>query len=1494
MFSNRIGYPYHLRNNMFFISEEEIVYSVGDKFIILNLLSKQTQSFSSSDIKGIGCIAVSFNKKYIAVGECGNFPNIMIYMYNKSGSPVLKLYRILRRGTENSYSAMSFNEEGNYLVSAGSDPDHNLIIWNWKNEHIILKAKAFSQEVYTVNFSNNFEGKLITSGMGHIKFWEMAKTFTGLKLQGELGKFGQVDLSDVTSFLEFPDGKILCGTEQGTLLLWEGIFIKTQVFIDENVPCHGIELETKNEDNKQEIEKKEYTKCMMDVMFWEGQSTIITAGHDGYIKWWDLNAFENAEIDDNFKSIIKPIKTEQLVNPLTNVPLKIISIISNYSNKQLINYFNNEEVEGMTPINSDNMYWIVQDGHGYLVKVTLGLENRKTVTKNLSILSNGFAGNALSAVPLENTPYILCQGEDSKITFCNNISPENADDNLIASYSNISEIKTNSCCVLTPISETEDPLIIFSGYSTGLVRVSQFNFNTKMFDIVNQIKVHEHAIKFLKVSPDRSWLLSATDTEVFIQLIQSWNNITPLFFIKKEGGINDVDWQSNSKHFLLALNDGSVEQISVQSMTNNEDTYEINNYEFKKMYIRHSYEYVDSIDEKKRKKFKQGEEPCKGKVFSVKYAGMHLEDDFFVTCCEPYEKFIFLCSFDLDKIPNSEAYDDEGTIWNLRPTNHWKLRNMKTINSRVLGGSLPKIDDTKFFKNELHIKLYSKELLIIANMNGSGITQIHHRDNLALYIEMYANPSNDNILYTAFAHNNNSLVNFCFSNGTIVSYVVDVESMTNYIKYYQANFTDKKKELGDDFNEEDYETQLRAYIKNELVPTSADNLTNYFSSIKKNFPSNKEESLKYLKQYITLDFPIIDINNMKSIKDFLEMRSLERIKKDAELQEKQNKANEKKNKLREKLQSLKNEFSNIIKKNNSAPEEVKLMAEEMIIDEVYIEAINKTINDNLDDVKHKYDWSKAIVQGTINRLEEFFLKSVKTHVVKLYTITKSEPSQYVTTIRCPALPDNFDEALNELEKLIEEYKSKISFEPLEREYERHMTNKDGMDEVKEEDILAKVSQIKGRIDDFVSKTDTKSGERVNFGKDQIKTELDINVTDMKELEHFKKSFDKSKSQILSNKRSSMVDKKKIKCPERYTLKINYDVFYTEELMKTTFEHKLEILNFLKVLYESREDFNNEMFKLRDKKIKIIQEAKLNKQKLIAINNELGIRTISDEDPKLGYENTGKYVFPPDAAMENLDWLNLEMKDEEFSDNFLKIKPNEMEKYVQDKYKNEKNPNFVLSTDEIENTNAPITSNENVNNFASTNQVTKALNKPIQNQDPFPYNGGNFNIPNIATYNEMKVNFKDRGTKKKHPSNDLFNKMKEISHIKLNYKKTKLIEESKEMIQSFDKEIKNLRKRKLDTHFKQKLGELELFIKHEEYNILRAFETDDKILIEKLEELCQNYRNNLSDLNAIEVIIQELEQKVKQKKAEREEKIAVSTYFILFIFILLGILQIYRV
>lgn len=48
-------------------------------------------------------------------------------------------------------------------------------------------------------------------------------------VQGALGRFGAVELSDVAAFVELPDGKVLSGSEAGDLLLWEGGLIKAVI-----------------------------------------------------------------------------------------------------------------------------------------------------------------------------------------------------------------------------------------------------------------------------------------------------------------------------------------------------------------------------------------------------------------------------------------------------------------------------------------------------------------------------------------------------------------------------------------------------------------------------------------------------------------------------------------------------------------------------------------------------------------------------------------------------------------------------------------------------------------------------------------------------------------------------------------------------------------------------------------------------------------------------------------------------------------------------------------------------------------------------------------------------------------------------------------------------------------------------------------------------------------------------------------------------------------
>ena len=90
----------------------------------------------------------------------------------------------------------------------------------------------------------------------------MADTYTGLKLQGYLGKFGKTKLSDIEGYVELPDGKVVSGCEWGNMLVWDGGLIKVQITRKNNKTCHVGHIQ----------------QILLD----EGE--MMTIGVDGYIR----------------------------------------------------------------------------------------------------------------------------------------------------------------------------------------------------------------------------------------------------------------------------------------------------------------------------------------------------------------------------------------------------------------------------------------------------------------------------------------------------------------------------------------------------------------------------------------------------------------------------------------------------------------------------------------------------------------------------------------------------------------------------------------------------------------------------------------------------------------------------------------------------------------------------------------------------------------------------------------------------------------------------------------------------------------------------------------------------------------------------------------------------------------------------------------------------------------------------------------------------------
>lgn len=102
-----------------------------------------------------------------------------------------------------------FSQDGSYLCSQGGEPDNTLTIWDWKKSKVILRTRSFTHDVYVCRFSDFLQNHLVTAGLEHIQFWKIANTFTGLKLKGQLGRFGKTELSTIIGIFSMPDEKVI-------------------------------------------------------------------------------------------------------------------------------------------------------------------------------------------------------------------------------------------------------------------------------------------------------------------------------------------------------------------------------------------------------------------------------------------------------------------------------------------------------------------------------------------------------------------------------------------------------------------------------------------------------------------------------------------------------------------------------------------------------------------------------------------------------------------------------------------------------------------------------------------------------------------------------------------------------------------------------------------------------------------------------------------------------------------------------------------------------------------------------------------------------------------------------------------------------------------------------------------------------------------------------------------------------------------------------------
>ncbi|XP_004436632.2 PREDICTED: cilia- and flagella-associated protein 44 [Ceratotherium simum simum] len=533
------GYDCRKRANLQLLDGDTVLYIAGNQLILLNLKTKEQLYLRSSSGRGIGVIGVHPNKTYFTVAEKGVSPKIIIYEY-----PSLRPYRILRDGTDMGYAYVDFNYDGTLLASVGGSPDHTLTIWNWKEEQPILRTKAFSQEVFKVTFNPEDDEQLTTSGSGHIKFWEMALTFTGLKLQGSLGRFGKTATTDIEGYMELPDGKVLSGSEWGNMLVWEGGLIKVEICRAARKTCHQGPI----------------NQIVLD----EGE--VITIGSDGCVRIWDFETIDTADtIDETGLLEIEPINELQV-----DKNVKLFSMIK------------------MNEPGSN--FWLAQDASGAIWKLDLSFSN---ITQDPECLFS-FHSGAIEALAVSPLTYLMATTAlDCSIRIYD-----------FASKTHLAQMKfkqggTALAWVPQLVSYTGAQIIV--GFEDGVVRILElydpkgltvFAGRKKILDADIRLKqvFKPHTARVTALAYERDGEILATgskDQTVFFFEVEK--DYKPIGYITTPGPVCQLMWSSIShpeSTLLIICENGYVLEAPFPTLREEEEDHDVVSYEIKDMDIK--------------------------------------------------------------------------------------------------------------------------------------------------------------------------------------------------------------------------------------------------------------------------------------------------------------------------------------------------------------------------------------------------------------------------------------------------------------------------------------------------------------------------------------------------------------------------------------------------------------------------------------------------------------------------------------------------------------------------------------------------------------------------------------------------------------------------------------------------------------------------------------------------------------------------------------------
>ncbi|XP_056292786.1 cilia- and flagella-associated protein 57 [Pseudoliparis swirei] len=232
-------------NNLCFFDEHTVVFPSGNSCVCFNVAQRCQRIIPGSEkSRGMRALAISPNRRYLAVSECGETATVTVFdLQHEQG----RKRKVLTAGdaVASDFICVAFSPDSKYLVGQTGGPEWMLILWLWEKQKVLATVRTSSDpnnSVTQVSFSPYSNTQLCVSGRGVFKLLRYS--------EGSLKQSGapKVESVDILCHTWASGERAIAGTDNGRLLVFESGDLRGEI----NVASTAVQLHS---DRQMQIKK---------------------------------------------------------------------------------------------------------------------------------------------------------------------------------------------------------------------------------------------------------------------------------------------------------------------------------------------------------------------------------------------------------------------------------------------------------------------------------------------------------------------------------------------------------------------------------------------------------------------------------------------------------------------------------------------------------------------------------------------------------------------------------------------------------------------------------------------------------------------------------------------------------------------------------------------------------------------------------------------------------------------------------------------------------------------------------------------------------------------------------------------------------------------------------------------------------------------------------------------------------------------------------------